>query len=264
MITVKNILNDLVDYAYANHEKLDAYKKFYVEISKENRKSVHGDYHMKTHHIRIFNLYRDDAAIIATTIHELAHHVDYCNRRTTDHQKEFYAVYEHLLKSALDMKLFSRDEFVLAVADASDSNKIRKMIDSYVPNDAGYKKDVSVISVKNAYKFKDKLKSNGYHYNKADNSWEKETNNVSAEKEFLEKLSYERAEEISYEVRENLLQFAKKSFLFAGAGSYDIKDELKADGFFFSKKDKGWKKEGTEKQLREYKRRYPNVSWKLV
>lgn len=264
MITVKNALNDLVDYAYPHHEKLGEYKKFYVEISKENRKSVHGDYHTKTHHIRIFNLYRADAAIIATTIHELAHHIDYCNRHTTDHQKAFYKVYEHLLKTALDMRLFSRDEFCLAIADASDSNKVRRMIDSYVPQKTDYKKDVSIISVKNAYRFKDNLKSSGYHYNKLDNSWEKETSNISSEIDFLNKLSYERDEKIEYEIRDNLLKFEKKNYILAQDGSYDIKDELKADGFFFSKNQKGWEKEGDEKELREYKQKYPNVSWKML
>ena len=80
MFKVKQILSDLIDQTYEGNEKLDAYKRFYVELINEERKSFHGDYHIKTHRIRIFNLYRDEAAIVATTIHEVAHHIDAVNR----------------------------------------------------------------------------------------------------------------------------------------------------------------------------------------
>lgn len=78
MIQLKNILCDLADYAYRDNPKLEQYKHFYIVVSNENRKSFHGDYNERIHRIRIFNAYRDDAAIIATTIHELTHHIDTC------------------------------------------------------------------------------------------------------------------------------------------------------------------------------------------
>ncbi len=134
MLQVKNILCDLVDYAYDdNNPKKDLYKKFYIEVSEQNKKSFHGDYNIKTHHIRIFNTYRDDASIIVTTIHELTHHIDNCNRGTSDHSKEFYTIFEHLLKTGLNMGLFSKEQFFAATADASDSKKVRKMIEDYEP-----------------------------------------------------------------------------------------------------------------------------------
>lgn len=80
MIKIKNILCDVLDYAYPDSDKLGEYKRFYVEMINETRKGFHGDYHGMTHHIRIYNLYRDDASIVVTTLHELAHHVDHVNR----------------------------------------------------------------------------------------------------------------------------------------------------------------------------------------
>lgn len=127
MLQVKNILCDLVDYAYKDNPKLENYKRFYIEVSEQNRNTVHGYYNERTHHIRIFNMYRDDAAIIATTIHELAHHIDTCNRGRYDHSKEFYTIFEHLLKTALNMGLFNKEQFFASTRDASDSNKIIKM-----------------------------------------------------------------------------------------------------------------------------------------
>lgn len=56
MLQVKNILCDLVDYAYKDNPKLENYKRFYIEVSEQNRNTVHGYYNERTHHIRIFNM----------------------------------------------------------------------------------------------------------------------------------------------------------------------------------------------------------------
>lgn len=138
MIKIKNILCDVLDYAYPDSDKLGEYKRFYVEMINETRKGFHGDYHGMTHHIRIYNLYRDEASIVVTTLHELAHHVDHVNRGKLDHGKEFYAVYKQLLHTALNMHLFDKEQFINATRDASDSNKVAKMINDYIPEDVSY------------------------------------------------------------------------------------------------------------------------------
>lgn len=260
MIQIKNILCDLADYAYRDNPKLEQYKHFYIEVSNENRKSLHGYYNEKTHHIRIFNAYRDDAAIIATTIHELAHHIDTCNRGRSDHSKEFYIVFEHLLKTALDMKLFNKEEFLAATADASDSGKIRNMIKDYEPVSVGYKENISIIRVHNCYDIKNELKERGYHYNSVEKAWETETDDAAAEERYLKHLKAD----ISYDVSNNFMSFNRKSYICAGQGSYDIKDYLKDNGFFFDKKIKAWKKEGNSKDLTVYRREYPNVQWSII
>jgi len=187
MIKIKNILNDLVDFTYEDSEKLQLYKKFYVELIDKVLKTKHGDYFMPTHRIRIFNLYRNDAAIVATTIHELAHHIDNMNRGTSDHSKEFYVVFKELLYRALDMQLFSKEEFLEANRDASDSNKIAKMISEYLPKETGYKKDLKNIEVTNGFLYKELLKSRGYKWNGINKVWEKEFSydEIEAEEQFL-------------------------------------------------------------------------------
>lgn len=260
MIQLKNILCDLADYAYRDNPKLEQYKHFYIEVSHENRNSFHGDYNERMHRIRIFNTYRDDAAIIATTIHELTHHIDTCNRGRSDHSKEFYIVFEHLLKIALDMKLFNKEQFLAATADASDSGKIRNMIKDYEPVSVGYKENISIIRVHNCYDIKNELKERGYHYNSVEKAWEIETSDVVAEERYLKHLKAD----ASYDVSNNFMSFNRKSYICAGQGSYDIKDYLKDNGFFFDKKIKAWKKEGNSKDLTVYRREYPNVQWSII
>lgn len=259
MLQVKNILNDLVDYTYHDNPKKEDYKKFYIEVSNDIRKGFHGDYNGKNHHIRIFNMYRDDASIIVTTIHELAHHVDHCNRGTSSHGKEFYVEFEQLLKMGLNMGLFSKEQFFEAIADASDSNKVRKILENYEPEPVSYKSDMSIIRVKNCFDIKEQLKERGYHYNSVEKAWELETSDTETEKAFLASAS----SDIEYEISNNFLSFQKKIYVCAGTGSFDIKDELKADGFFFSKNDKVWKKEGTQNDVIAYMQKYPQVKWEL-
>lgn len=111
MLQVKNILCDLVDYAYKDNPKLENYKRFYIEVSEQNRNTVHGYYNERTHYIRIFK---------------------------------------------------------------------------------------------------------------------------------------------------------KKTYICAANGSFDIKDELKEDGFFFDKNKKIWKKEGSKNDLDAYSAKYSNVQWRLL
>lgn len=181
MIQMKYILNDLVEQAYGNSLKKPYYKKFFVDMINKDLKTKHGDYNPRLHKIRIFNLYRDDASIIATTIHELAHHIDCVNRGTSAHDDSFYEVYRVLLYAALDMDLFSREEFLSAISDASDSNKVKKMISEYTITDVGYKQGKSKIVCYNAYFERDNLKSYGFTFNKINKTWEREVDDDDIE-----------------------------------------------------------------------------------
>lgn len=261
MLKIKKILNDLVDNTYKDSDKIEEYKRFYVEMSPDTRKSFHGVYNIKTHRITIYNLYRDDASVVATTIHELAHHIDNCNRGDTDHQKEFYVEYQKLLYMALNMKLFSKNEFLNATRDASDSKKVARMIADYEPTDIGYKKDMITIEVHRGYEIREKLKNNGYMLNSINKTWEKEINleEVAEEKRFLEDLGAE------YDVnKNNNISFQKKTYIIASKGSYEYKEALKAEGFSYWSKDKSWKKEGTKDDVRKYTMKYPKVKFTLV
>lgn len=52
------------------------------------------------------------------------------------------------------MKLFNKEQFLAATADASDSGKIRNMIKDYEPVSVGYKENISIIRVHNCYDIK--------------------------------------------------------------------------------------------------------------
>lgn len=260
MIQLKKTFEDILDHAYPDSEKLDAYKRVYVETINKNMKSRHGDYNKKTKHIRIFNLYRSDASLAATSIHELAHHVDCCNRGKSDHSKEFYEVFEVLLTTALNMGIFTVDEFLESHRDASDSNKIAMMLERYVPEPIDYKKDTVILSVSGGFDQKDRLKAKGYSWNPGLKTWDKEIsdNDVEEEQTYLATLR------LHGEVRDaGKLSMSRGTCIVAGKGSFDIRDILKQEGFSFQSTRKIWTKPGDNSELLKYKSRYPNVEWSM-
>ena len=272
MVKLKYILNDLVDHTYPDSDRLRAYKRFYVKVENRNLKSKHGDYNRRESLIRVFNMYRDDSAIVATTIHELAHHIDCVNRGTTGHDEAFYAVFRDLLLTALDMKIFSRDEYLKATADAADSGKVRKMIDRYVPKDTKYKEDMARLVIRNGYEKKDALKERGYSWNPLEKLWEKEIKKEDVENEeaFLDGLG------LSHEMKSTALTFAPPSKgnavaafrIIAGKGSFDCREELKKEGFVFNPGKKRWelgvdKNFPTEKKTEDLQKRFPELEIRI-
>lgn len=194
MLRVKRLLNDLVEYAYPDSPKLKAYQAFYVEYINKELKSKHGDYNPKDRRIRIYNLSRTEEQLVVTSIHELAHHIsliehDSCKREP--HGQEFYNVYRRLLFKALDMGLFNRYQFINATADASDSRKVAKILERYKPHPIEYKKEMELIQVFHAYKFRKELKERGYSYNPLIKAWELETENTAEESKYLDSLNAE-------------------------------------------------------------------------
>lgn len=189
MYRVKILLNDLVEYAYPHSPKQKAYKAFYVEYIDKEFKSKHGDYNTKNKHIRIFNLSRTEDQLVVTSIHELAHHINFVNDTSHSfepHGQEFYKVYKKLLFTALDMGLFNKWQFINATADASDSRKVKRMLEEYRPYPIDYKKDMKLIQVFRAYEIRKNLQKHGYKYNSVLKSWEKETEKPLDEATFLD------------------------------------------------------------------------------
>jgi len=264
MFRIKQTLVKIVDYAYKDSNVLEIYKKFYVEVSNKNLKSKHGDYTGSLHRIRIYNLYRKDAAIIVATIHELAHHIDYINRGKTNHDDNFYAVYKKLLYAAIDLEIFSIAEYMEAKKDAADSNKVREMLRYYKKTEitpsstADSSNNTKLIIVKNCYELRFLLKKNGYFYNGINRTWEKETVNIANEIRFLNELAVE------YEIRDiNTMEFNVNRCIVAREGSYDIKEELRKQGFKWRKNERVWELEVPENSieyvLEELKNTYKNV-----
>lgn len=198
-VELKKILNDIIDTAYgAKHPRIRKYKGFYVKISDKNRRSYHGMYYPADHHIELVNLGRDDTKLMVTAIHELAHHIDNCNRGETDHQREFYEVYKDLLYAGLDMGLFTVEGFESSTRDTSGHNKVLTLLHAYRPRPVPYKRGKIRFDVQHAYEKKDVLKTAGYHYDNILKTWfiEVDASKKDTQENFLKALK------VNYQVRD--------------------------------------------------------------
>lgn len=239
---IKKILEDIVFHTYNEkvpEDVLTRMTKFYVKLENKIVNSYHGYYRYTDSSITIVNLNRNQTNIICTTIHELAHHVDRVFRGKTDHSKEFYEVFTDLLYTGLNMGLFDKIEALDMQTDASDSNKIKKILDAYVPNPIAYKQNEKRIVVRNCYSVKDTLKEGGFSYNGLSNSWEKvvATDDVPKYEEILKTLPCE------YDIVDaGAMNIEANGTLIATDGSYEHREELKASGFVYNGQKKRWQK----------------------
>lgn len=237
-IEIRKMLQDIVGVAYQAEDAntLEKYKKFFLEISNKKVRSYAGKYRGDTKCITIVGLNRPSKHIVITSIHELSHHIDYCNRGTSDHKNEFYAIYEKLMHAALDMGIITTDDIML-VSDVTDLNKIKKFLDSYTPVTVSYKADKSIILVSNAFAKKDLLKARGYKWDSLEKCWKIETEDVNQEKAFLS------ANDLEYVIRRgNDINVQAKGKIIAKKGTYEYTSLLKENGFFWNKQKKQWEK----------------------
>ncbi|NFI02366.1 hypothetical protein FDB15_18255 [Clostridium botulinum] len=243
---------DIIDYAFKDidDKKKKRYKHVFFEISNKEMGTFHGDYSGKDNKIRIFNLSRDDESTLCTSLHELAHHIDYVNRGTSDHSKEFYNVYKELIKAAIEMELITKEQILNLKRDASDTNKVKKIVEELNINKIDkYKKDKLIIKIKNSFDIKDKLKALGYGWNGTSKVWEKEILAIDKENENkkIESLTNQENIEIA---PANEIKFDCYTYLLVSK-SFEYKQQLKERGYYYDAKRKGWRKKINNKKINE-------------
>ena len=108
-----------------------------------------------------------------------SHHIDWCNRHTSDHSDAFYEIFQKLLYSALDLNVVSVSDIKNMPRLTTDHNKILKFIKIYSPNP---NKDINenylIVNVYNCYSEKEKLKENGYFWNGTLKAWYKKIRKI--------------------------------------------------------------------------------------
>lgn len=258
-IKIKKILEDIIDVAYAGEpeENLINYKKFCINIVGKECKGVSGWYKPAKRLIEVFNLSRGSNMIVKTCIHELAHHIDHCRNGSSGHQAPFYKEYKDLLYAGLNMRIFTSED-VTTDNWSNDRNKVAKIVEEWEPNYVEYDMaSITTIYVSGGYEQKEVLKQNGYGWDGIQKKWCKdvETDEVEDEEAFLSNLGLEFASSDG-------LSIEAVAYIVADGNTYEIKDKLKVEGFFFSKNGKKavWKKKVNASEAKEEIDRLEGIS----
>lgn len=243
-IRIRKILQDLVENAYKGKipdEKMDACKKFWFEFSDKELRSRAGCYMRDKKKININSIgSRDTKHVLVTCIHEVCHHLEYEFRGDSGHGKEFYEIYEILLHTALNMRLFEPKD-VESLNDVTARNKVKTMVEKWAPEYISYRDDEIEIQVSNSFSIKEHLKEHGYKYNGQNQAWGKVIPKSAVENEknwLITKLSVQ-PENIVLSDKFKDAQISLEYRVVVSGNTYEIKDILKANGFRFTQK-KEW------------------------
>ncbi len=240
---IKRLLEDIIDKAYFDESDYmrDKYKGFYLMIDSSNKSSFHGKYKPSSQTITIVNMYRGTGATVATCLHELAHHIDYMKNGVTGHQKPFYLAFRRLIYTSLDMGITQKNDFI--TTDSSYSNKVKDMIDEYIPHPIKYvPPEEKMIRVKGAYEKRHLLKEFEFSWNSIEQTWEKPLGESPFDNEKKTEAILKSIGIDTYEIAKASLYVDAIVYMCASGNTYNVKDNLRAAGFYYNADNKVWLK----------------------
>jgi hypothetical protein len=197
-------------------------------------KSIHGRYYPHNRKIEVFNLSRPNGHTIATTLHEVAHHIDHCLRKKSDHSKAFYEIFHQLLITAIGMDIMTKQD-ILTERDSADKKWLEKHfgdIDEWNISPLDYKQDSYLIKVYQSFSIKDKLKKRGYKYSSLEQAWLKEMSVSEAEKE--KEIVAQWIDEKNIKIEQANTIKIESYYYLCVSNCYDHKAYLKENGFMWN------------------------------
>lgn len=268
--TIYKTLCDVVDQAYPSESYPDnKFKKFFIDIKVKEMQSFHGRYYPDKRKIEIFNLSRPNGHIIATTLHEVAHHIDYCMRKKSDHSKMFYEILKHLLITAIGMGVMSIED-ILSKDDSADKTRLERhfgSIEEWDISAVDYKQDSYFIKVYQSFSIKEKLKNRGYKYSSLDQAWVKEMSVSEAEEE--KQVVTQWIEEKNIQIEQANTIKIESYYYLCVSNCYDHKAYLKENGFMWNGygMKKAWVKKIPSQSLKSEEAKLlklPNIKVKVA
>ena len=115
-------------------------------------------------------------AILATTIHELAHHCEFCITGKTGHGEAFYLTMRDLMVTAMKHGWVVPDDLQQLAGGNAPSNRVflRKFGDELKQVKSSDSNTDRIVEVFDGFAIKDALKAAGYGWSKLELCWTKE------------------------------------------------------------------------------------------
>lgn len=226
---------------------------FRLEMITEERKTFHGQYWPEKKLIQVYNFSRPSEYIVSTSIHELAHHIDYTTNGSTAHNHQFYKIMKALLETAVKIGYVDYD-IIRKASDVRDIGQMEKLcgpITAEYDESMDENKDYFIIKVFKSYDIKDALREREYRYDGAEKAWQKKVHKdkVDEEKQYIESLSDTVVVEA---MKYSDIQISAAYYIVVSMDTFTHKDFLKANGFFFNRTgspSKSWIKKIPAKDL---------------
>ena len=193
--TLRRHLDEIIENLdFDDYDLKKKYKNYKLEISDKHLSSRNGCYFARTMTIQITRSSEEkNANNVKTTLHELAHHLDYINRGRTGHGKEFYEQYRKLIYSALDLNKITLTEMMEMTYNSTDYKKVMKILQEYERKPPRIELDEELIyeiNVPGLGRKDSRMATHGYTYNQRRKTWFRQVgaDTLNFEKRFLESL----------------------------------------------------------------------------
>jgi hypothetical protein len=178
------MLRTIADETYPNRISW-----FSIDVLGDEFASRLGDYDHRTKKIRIMNLSNSAGVILATTIHELAHHCEFCLTGKTGHGAAFYLTMRDLMVTAMQHGWVVPDDLKQLAGGNAPSNRafLRKFGADLKEVKSSATDSGKIIKVFDAFAIKDSLKAAGYGWSKLELCWTKDVpaDQVDQETQFV-------------------------------------------------------------------------------
>ena len=252
---LKTIADFIIDETYPNvgERKRNKYKNFSLILTEKEYKSRLGLYDPKAKSVQVSSVnkvYFYD--LLLTLLHEIAHHIEYCEEKTSGHSPRFYRIHLDLLFKAIDCGVISYDDAMKTSSTslARNRNKFTNMMSQYVKKNAAdistvcdmrFVKDYNklspineVIKVKCSYQNGIFFKKRGYSWSKEEKVWYKsfyKQPEYNAEINFLLENKY-----LCFRV-DGYAYYADEINLVVYGNTYNSKEKFKSLGYRFDNKE---------------------------
>lgn len=170
---IKGTLDTILQFAYP--ETYKDYLNYFVRIRPKELKSKHGHYIRKEQLIEIFNLSREPRFLLLTCIHEVAHHVEFEDLGTSDHEAPFYERFKQLYVTAVGLKLLKQED-LLEEEDALDAKHVSRYFGDILSWEIPEIPEINkrMVIVTDGRDFKQVLRVQKFQWFTLSHTWQKE------------------------------------------------------------------------------------------
>lgn len=256
---LKQICDFIIEETFfqKGNKQINDYRNFTLQLTEKVLQSRSGYYIPSTRTIQLSSVNKVYFhTLLITLLHELAHHIEFCDNGASGHSNNFYKIHLSLIFTAIDCKIISYDE-IMDIAELSLSRnrfKLTKMLQEYIPKknvpsihtkcDLSFIKEYNNIKpVNKTIKIKCSIKDNHifknreYKWLEEEKIWYKTIYKLPEyfkEINFLTNINY-----ICYSIHNKSYYVNEINFIVTG-NTYKYKNELKKLGYRFN--NKKWRK----------------------
>jgi hypothetical protein len=222
---------------------------FDICLLAKNPRTKFGHYHLKKREIVVYHLYRPIKAIIITSLHEVAHHLEYLAYGKTGHRKRFYSHYKSVVEATVRLDYLPEDGLASIDDDIKLLEKNVGKLSVFCTAAGARRSDdhtgfIKIGSCSRQHECR--LKDMGFERDVVMKLWFLKVTPLTVTGVTRELITFISKESISIQGNREIV--LDKDVIIKAYNAYHVRESLRAKGFTFRKDEGGahWRKQVCE------------------